>query len=475
MAPVDRTRLPAPGPAPAARFPPVAIRRLNSGMALRAATHAGAPVVHWLLLWRAGTAADPAALPGLAALTADLLDDGTEARSDLELHAALDRLGARLGVQVGADGTMVSLTTLERHAAEGLDLLLEIVTRPRFAAADFDRVRDLRRSRVRQLRTVPAAVAERVFLETLYAGHPYGHPGIGTDEALSGMTVDDVRRFHRERLGLDAATLVAAGPFPADAFAEMAERALADLPMAGGNSAAQAGVPASGASAAAPDAPPDPDAPGPPPARLVLVDRPGAVQSALRIGHVAAPRRTAGYHALQVLNAVLGGQFVSRLNQSLREEKGYTYGVRTAFQFRRGPGPFVMQGSVQADATVEAVREVLDEMAGIGGPRPVTPAELDLARSSLTRGFARGFETAGQVARGVANLVQYDLPDDEHDRFVPAVTAVDASAVTAAAARQLRADRAVAVVVGPAAQIERGLGALSLGEPLRADVETVAP
>ena len=174
-------------------------------MALRAATHAGPPVVHWLLLWRAGAAADPAALPGLAALTADLLDEGTEARSDLELHAALDRLGARLGVQVGADGTMVSLTTLERHAAEGLALLLEIVTRPRFADADFDRVRGLRRSRVRQLRTVPAAVAERVFLETLYAGHPYGHLGIGTDDALSRMTVDDVRRFHRERLGLDAA------------------------------------------------------------------------------------------------------------------------------------------------------------------------------------------------------------------------------------------------------------------------------
>ena len=486
MAPADRTHLPAPGPAPAARFPPVAIRRLGTGMPLRAATHAGPPVVHWLLLWRAGAAADPAARPGLAALTADLLDDGTEARSDLELHRALDRLGARLGVQVGADGTMVSLTTLDRHAAEGLALLLEIVTRPRFADADFDRVRDLRRSRVRQLRTVPAAVAERVFLETLYAGHPYGHLGIGTDEALSRMTVDDVRRFHRERLRLDAATLVAAGPFPDAAFAEMAERALDGLPAAGGDAPAPDAPPGPGAPAPPPGpgapapppgpaAPPDPGAPGPPAARLVLVDRPGAVQSALRIGHVAAPRRTDGYHALQVLNAALGGQFVSRLNRSLREEKGYTYGVRTAFQFRRGPGPFVMQGSVQADATVEAVREVLDEMAGIGGPRPVTPAELDLARSSLTRGFARGFETAGQVARGVATLVQYDLPDDEHDRFVPAVSAVDAPAVTAAAARQLRADHAVVVVVGPAAQIERGFGALSLGEPHRADAEMVAP
>ena len=456
MAAVDRTRLPAPGPAPSARFPAVVGHRLASGMALRTARHPGPPVVHWLLLWRAGAASDPPARPGLAALTADLFDEGTETRSVLELHGALDRLGARLGVQVAADATMVSLTTLEHHAAEGLALLLEIVTRPRFAAGDFDRVRDLRRSRVRQMRTVPAAVAERVYLEALYRGHPYGHLGIGTDEALSAMTVDDVRGFHRERYRLGTATLIASGPLSDEAFAGVAERALANLPVRP-------------ADAPAADAPPAAGAPPPPAARLVLVDRPGAVQSELRIGHVAAPRLTPEYHALQVLNTVLGGQFASRLNQSLREEKGYTYGVRTAFQFRRGPGPFVMQGSVQADATAEAVREVLDEMDGIGGRRPATPPELDLARSALTRGFARGFETAGQVARGAAQLVQYDLPADDHDRFVPAVNAVDAAAVTAAAARWLRADRAVAVVVGPAAQIEAGLRALPLGEPLRVD------
>ena len=462
MAPVDRTRLPEPGPAPAVRFPAVHLHRLASGMALRTGRHPGPPVVHWLLLWRTGTASDPAAQPGLAALTADLLDEGTETRSALELHAALDRIGGRLGLQVGADATMVSVTTLDRHAAEGLALLLEIVTRPRFAAADFDRVRELRRSRVRQMRTVPAAVAERVYLGTLYPGHPYGHLGIGTDAALSRMTVDDVRGFHRERYRLGAATLIATGPFSDAAFADMAERALGALP------AFEAAEPE-------PDARPDAGAPGPPPARLVLVDRPGAVQSELRIGHVAAARRTPGYHALQVLNMVLGGQFVSRLNRSLREEKGYTYGVRTAFQFRRAPGPFAMQGSVQADATAETIREVLDEMAAIGGERPVTPPELDLARSALTRGFARGFETAGQVARGVAQLVQYDLPADEHDRFVPAVTGVDAPAVTAAAARYLRADRAVVVVVGPAEQIEPALGALPLGDPQRVDGQESAP
>ena len=228
-------------------------------------------------------------------------------------------------MQVGADATMVSLTTLEHHAAEGLALLFEIVTRPRFAAGDFDRVRDLRRSRVRQMRTVPAAVAERVYLETLYHEHPYGHLGIGTDAALSQMTVDDVRRFHGERYRLGAATLIATGPLSDEAFADVAERAVGNLPAG----AADVREPAAGAAAGAP---------GPPPARLVLVDRPGAVQSELRIGHVAAPRRTPDYHALKVLNMVLGGQFVSRLNRSLREEKGVHLrraGRRSSFGGRR--------------------------------------------------------------------------------------------------------------------------------------------
>ena len=166
---------------------------------------------------------------------------------------------------------------------------------------------------------------------------------------------------------------------------------------------------------------------------------------------------------------VFGGQFVSRLNRSLREEKGYTYGVHTSFDCRRWPGPFVMQGSVQADATAESVQEVLEQMAAIGGDGAVTPPELNLARAALTRGFARGFETAGQVARGVAQLVQHDLPMDDYDQFVPRVEAVDGAAVTAAAATHLHADRAVVVVVGPADQIAEGLATLGLGDLLQVE------
>ena len=165
-----------------------------------------------------------------------------------------------------------------------------------------------------------------------------------------------------------------------------------------------------------------------------------------------------------MLNAILGGQFVSRLNMNLREEKGYTYGVRSGFEFRRAPGPFVVQVAVQTDVTADAVREALAEISAIGGPRPVSPEELDLARSALTRGYPRNFETAGQVARSLAQLALYGLPDDTFEQFVPSVASVGIDEVTASA-RRLKPGRMVVAIVGDRARVADGLAALGLGEP----------
>ena len=453
---VDRSHMPEPGRVPPTRFPVVRTSRLSNGLALKTVEHPGPPVVTFRLTMPVGSASDPEDAHGLAALTADLLDEGSTERTALELHAALDLIGARLGTEVGADSTTVTLTTVARHALQGAGLLAEIVATPRFDTSDVGRVRDLRRSRVRQLRAVSSAVADRVFLGTLFPGHPYGHLGIGTDTSLASLTPAQVTAFHRDAYQLESATLIGVGALTHGEIGDVAERTFGALPVRS---------PASGAVVA----PAVLEAAGSPSARLVLVDRPAAVQSELRVGHVAVARATPDYHALQVLNVVLGGQFVSRLNQRLREEKGYTYGVRTGFDCGRAPGPFAMQGSVQTDATVECVQEVLSQMAAIGGDRPVTPTELEMARAALTRGFARGFETASQVARGVASLVLHELPANYYDTFVREVEAVDADAVTAAATAHLRAGDAVAVIVGPADQLASDLTALGLGEPVRVD------
>jgi predicted Zn-dependent peptidase len=197
--------------------------------------------------------------------------------------------------------------------------------------------------------------------------------------------------------------------------------------------------------------------------RLAVVHRAGSAQSELRIGHVALARRTPDYHGALVANMILGGQFVSRINMNLREDKGYTYGARTSFEFRRAPGPFVLHASVQHDATADALREALGEIRAIRGERPVTREELELGRASLTRGYPRNFETADQVARGAAQLALYDLPDDYFTAFVPKVLSLTEQDVTAIAAKHIDPSRLLTVVVGDRDKLTPSLSVLELG------------
>ncbi|HXH25525.1 MAG TPA: insulinase family protein, partial [Vicinamibacterales bacterium] len=206
---------------------------------------------------------------------------------------------------------------------------------------------------------------------------------------------------------------------------------------------------------------PDPPAGGR--ARLAIVPRERAAQSELRIGHLVTGRNTPDYPALLVMNAVLGGQFVSRVNLKLREEKGYTYGARTSFDWRRGATPFSLQASVQTAVTVEAVRDALAELEAIRGPRPPDAHELALAKASLTRGYPRHFETCQQVARAVAQLALYDLPDTYFEEFVPTVNAVTGDEVVAAARRHLDPDRLTTLIVGDHPAVEPALATLGLG------------
>jgi zinc protease len=446
---VDRSRLPLTGPEPAFAFPEIRRRRLANGLDVWTAVHREVPLLSVLVMIRAGASFDPADRPGLAALTGDLLDEGCGDLDALALHEALGRLGAQLDTEVGGDATLVGLTTLERSAASALALLAEMVTRPRLDAADFDRVRDLRLNRLLQLRDLPPAVAERVFTERLYGAHPYGHLPIGTETSLRAMVAGEARAFHQRMYEPSRMTVIAVGNGSHEALADSIDAAFGSW---------------RGESSGGPFA--DPAAlPIPPGAKeLVVVPRTAAPQSELRIGHVALARNSPDYHALVALNLVLGGQFVSRINSNLRERKGYTYGARTSFEFRRGRGPFSLYASVQSDATADAVREALAELNAIRGERPVTEAELELGRAPLTRGYPRGFETAEQIGRAAAQLALYDLPDDYFTTFVPKVMALTPEDLTRAAATHIDPSRFVTVIVGDRSTMGP-LEEVGLGEP----------
>ena len=448
---VDRSCLPALGSPALFRPPQLRHTMLTNGVDVWTGAHHRAPVLTLKLLLPVGAADDPENQHGLAALTADILDEGTCQLTDVDLHKALTCIGAHLGIVVSSDATTLTLTTLAKHAREAIALLLDVVTHPRLSSDDIDRVRDLRRNRILQMRQVPSAVADRVFIKSVYGSHPYGHLSIGTHTSLSEIDASAVTEFHGRCYQAAGWTLVAVGALSHDTLLETVQSEV--------NRVIQK----------VPSSPfvPESRRQEPPTLRksLVFVPRPDAVQSEVRLGHPGVSRNSEDYHALLVLNMVLGGQFVSRINLNLREDKGYTYGANTSFDFRVGRGPFSFRSSVQTSATAAAIREVIQEIQEIQTTRPPTANELRVARDALTRGFPLGLETASQVARVGTTLALHGLPVDEMDNFVQRVMAVDLDRVVAAAKTHLHPDKLVTVVVGSPDEVLPSLESLGLGTP----------
>jgi len=447
---VDRTRLPIPGPDRPFHFPRIVRRSLPNGLELRAVRHRSVPVVSAVLLVPGGSSVDPADGHGLVSITSGLLDEGSRGQSALDIAERVAGIGGDLDVEVGMDAVAIGLTTLDRFFETGLALVHEIVTAPNLANDDFNRIRNLRLERLKQMKDHAAAIAERAFARVLYDSHPYGHLSLGSEPALSSMNVDAARAMHAAMFTPAGSTLVVVG--------DRAEEELLDVAAAlfePWRASASAMAINRGAALKTP--------PSMPQAALAVIARPGAAQSELRIGHVCAPRSTPDYPQLLMLNTILGGEFVSRLNLNLRESKGYTYGVRTGFNLRRGLGPFVMQTSVGTDVTGPAIREALAEIRAIADERPVTRDEVAQAFASLSKGYPRGFETAGQVARSVAQLALHNLPDTYFEEFVPRLAQVTADDVSAAARQYLAPAKMSTVIVGDLDKIHVSLPGLGLG------------
>jgi predicted Zn-dependent peptidase len=449
MTRADRTRLPPVGPPLSFRFPAVHKDRLANRLSLWSAEHRTLPVVTFMLVLPVGSAADFEGYEGLAAITADMMDEGTGNLSAIDVNAAFARIGAHLESDVSADATVFTVTALAKFARPALSLLADCVIRPRMDVADFDRIRQLRLTRLVQIRDMPSAIADRAIMQVVYGAHPYAHMALGTEESLRQLKIETVKEFHAHLYSPSNATLVASGDLSSEEFRQMA----ADMFGAWLDGRPQ--IPEDGAISAPPPAPVH---------RLVLVNKTGAAQSEIRIGEVGLARNTPDYHPLIVLNMILGGQFVSRINMKLRQEKGLTYGARTAFDFRRGRGPFILQTSVQSDGTAEAIKTSLLEIHAIRTDRPPTADEVEIAKAALTRGYPRNFETAEQIARAMAQLVLYGLSDDYFDTFTTKVCEVTVDLARQVAATHLHPERLATAVVSDSAIVTPQLAAAGLGD-----------
>jgi zinc protease len=380
----------------------------------------------------------------LAGLTADALEGGTRRRSGTALAEALEAVGADVSVHASWDGTVASLSCLADRLPEGFDLLAEMVLAPAFAVSEVERARDQALARIRHRAKDPSALAHDRAAALFYAeGEPYGRPVGGTEASIQPRVAPELAAYAREAYRPRGGGLVVAGDVDPDEV-----QALADRILAGWQGAPPARSEASGA-------------PRTRERTVHVVHRPGAVQSELRIGHPGVARSTPDYAALVVGNAILGGTFTSRLNLNLRETRGFTYGVRSSFAFRRGPGPFSVRTSVDTEVTAEAVHEAVGEVERYAADGP-TPAEVDAARDYVAGVFPLRLETSAQIAGRVAELLVHDLPDDAWTRYREEIRAVDVTSARDAIARHVRPAELTIVVVGDADRIREPLATLDL-------------
>lgn len=440
--------LPRGGPAPKLTLPRLQRRTLSNGLEVLLVEHHELPIVTMNMVVKSGAASDPVDRAGLASLTAILLDRGTGRRSALDMANELQSIGATLNANAGWDGTTVSLTTLKRHLDKALDIYSDALLNPAFADAEVARLKTQRLGQLAQSRDNAAQIAGVVYPTILYgAGHPYGHPSTGNEASIRALAASDVKTFYSTYFVPNNAALIVVGDVTMGEVVGRLEKTF------GAWKAGQ--LPESRIAAA-----PVRDR-----AQIYLVDRPGAAQSVLNIGTVGLARSTPDFFALQVLNTILGGQFMSRVNLNLREDKGYSYGARTAFDFRRSTGPFTASAGVQTAVTKQSVVEFLKELKGIRGEIPITDAELSTAKQSLVLGYPRGFETPAQIAGRLSDVVQYGLPDDYFNNYISNISGVTAADLNRVANAYINPSNLAVLVVGdrkvvePALRTIDGLGA----------------
>jgi zinc protease len=440
-----RAQPPAPGPTPELVAPVPTKTVLDNGLTVLTYQKKGLPLVYVEVAVKAGSAADPEALPGLAGFTADMLKQGTKTRSASQIAEEVETLGSGIGVEVDEDSTSVSFSALAQNFAPVFDVAADVLLNPAFANEEVERSRKRRLGSLAEVRDDPHSAVWRVFKRTIFGDTPYGHTVIGEEKAIAKISAKDLRGFYDKVYAPANAAIVVVGDVSdADAVAEVKKRLGGWKPAKG----------------AAPTTPPK--APEPNDAALVLVNKRDAPQSQLNIGHLGVPRDHPDYFSLVLCNAILGGQFNSRINMNLREDKGYTYGARSQFEFWRGAGPFVVSTAVRTDVTAPAIQEVLKEIDHMRAS-DVTPEELSNAKSRYSLSLPGYFQTVGAIGSMFSGLYLFNLPLDYYQRLPENIAKVTVADVRRVAEQHLKPQALSIVVVGDKQKVISALGDLQRG------------
>ncbi len=445
----DRGKAPDTGTPPELKLPKLQRATLSNGLKIILAERHEVPLVNLTLATDAGFASDASTTPGTANLAMQVLTDGTRTRNALQISDELESLGATLRGSSNLDLSFVSLSALTAKLDRSLDLFADVVLNPSFPETEVKREQKLVLAGIEREQNTPTTLALRVLPALLYgAGHPYGNPltGSGTKESVAKLTRGDLVKFHDTWLHPNNSTLIVAGDTTLAEVTPKLEKLFAGWKS--GSAPAENVKTVAVASKSA----------------VYLIDKPGALQSVIIAGVVAPPRANPQEIAIEAMNDSLGGTFGGRMNMNLREDKHWSYGVRTVLRDARSQRPFYAIAPVQTDKTKESLVEMNKEFRGITGDHPIGADELAKIQANETLKLPGSRETLSALGQSIVDLVQFGLPDDYYDTYAGKVRALKTSDVSAAAKEVVRPDNLIWIVVGDRAKIEAGVRELNLGE-----------
>ncbi|NJC41262.1 zinc protease [Brevundimonas alba] len=454
---VDRSAgLPPAGPAAQAVFPNVEHAQLSNGLKVLLVQREGVPTVSMNLVLDAGAVVDPDDKAGLAQLAPQVMTNGTDELTALEISDRLQLLGATLGAGSGSNATNVSMTALTARLDPSLDLYADVILNPAFRQEDFQRVQVQQIAGIQQGRRNPGTIARTVLNRELYGPtSPYGRPLSGTEATVGAITTADAEAWHDTWFRPDNATLVVVGDVSLAELTPKLERAFANW------QAPSSPMPAKPGPADAPDAGP---------VRVLIVDRAGP-QSTILGGRVVDAFDPAREPAIDTMNTALGGAFTSRINMNLREAKGWSYGAGGGVPYGRGERVYSVSAGVQSDKTAESLAELRRELTEVVGTRPLTDEEIAAARSNMVQGMAGNWETNAAIAGELQNMVVWGVPENYYDTYAQRVSGMTGQQATEAARAVVGAGPTTWVVVGDRASIEPKIRALNIGEVIVVDAD----
>ncbi len=453
-APDDRSKTPALGSAEALKLPPMQKATLSNGLKIVLAERHSAPVVNFSLLLNGGFSSDSVNAYGTCSFAQRMLEEGTPTRDSLQIGEQLESLSANFSAEANLDFSSVNLNALKINMDKALDIYADLILHPAFPQKEFERLQKERLAAIQRQKVSPFPMGLRVLPTLLYGkGHPYDEAfnGTGTDTSVSKLTREDLAKFHDTWYKPNNATLLIVGDTTLAEITPKLEKLFASWK--------PGGVPTINI----------PNVPQPAKDVVYLVDRPGSGQSIILVAQLAPPFNNPDQIPLDLVNDIFGGNFSSRINMNLREDKHWSYGVGSRLIPAHAERPWVSFSPVQTDKTKESMIELIAEYKNIVGDKPITEAELKDEQSNATLALPGSFETVRDLSGAYGNILQYNLPENYYNTFTEKVMAVTPSVVNETAKRYILPGHLIWLVVGDMSKVEAGIRELNIGEVHKID------